>query len=165
MTEISKSARHVEKMLVGVVALLATAALFTAGCSSQNTSTSADITGSAGSQPQRANYSAPPNVEPVATLPASRVSAYPASAAACRSAEASSDVTGSISSQSITGGRSLSSRARPAAAMVIHVIEPNETLYSIARNHHTTVSELARINEIDRGTMIRVGYWLIVPHA
>ena len=157
--------RRAEKLLWAAIPVLGVVLLCTTGCSSRSDPTAGDVTGSVGAQPQRVAVAAPPYAQPVATAPATMVSARPARLASCGPGYAANEVTGSIPSRDEFSERPRLHRLVPAVGMVIHVIEPNETLYSIARRHHTTVSEIARINEIDPNAMIRVGYALIVPHA
>jgi murein DD-endopeptidase MepM/ murein hydrolase activator NlpD len=57
--------------------------------------------------------------------------------------------------------------SRPVATMTaapsIHVVNPGETLASIARRNHVTVAEIARANNIDPSAKLRLGARLNVP--
>jgi len=157
--------RRVETLPWGALPVLGIVLLLTAGCSSRGQSTAGDVTGAVSAEPQRAAVVAPPNAQPVATAPATVVSARPSRLAGCGPGYAANEVTGSIRRRDEVGERARPHRLVGAVGRVIHVIEPRETLYSIARRHHTTVGEIARINDIDPNAMIRAGYVLLVPRA
>jgi murein DD-endopeptidase MepM/ murein hydrolase activator NlpD len=53
--------------------------------------------------------------------------------------------------------------ATAAAAPSVHVVNPGETLASIARHNHVTVAEIARANNIDPSARLRLGTRLNVP--
>ena len=53
---------------------------------------------------------------------------------------------------------------QPERETQIHVVQPGETLYRIARNNGLTVEELQRLNGI-QGTTIRVGQRLVVGYS
>lgn len=57
--------------------------------------------------------------------------------------------------------------AKPVAVMAapasVHVVNPGETLASIARHNHITVAELARANNIDASAKLKLGSRLSVP--
>jgi len=46
---------------------------------------------------------------------------------------------------------------------VEYVIEPGDTLFTIARKHHTTTKEVLEANGLERNAMIRIGQVLKVP--
>jgi LysM repeat protein len=76
----------------------------------------------------------------------------------------SSAVAGPLSpeQEDITG--SIGSVARPVAnGLVVHVVAPNDTLWSIARRYRLSVADIARINGIDRGAMVKPGDILVIP--
>jgi murein DD-endopeptidase MepM/ murein hydrolase activator NlpD len=52
--------------------------------------------------------------------------------------------------------------AAPAAAGV-HVVNKGDTLHSIAHRYHVSVTELARANNLDTGTKLKLGTRLTVP--
>ena len=52
-----------------------------------------------------------------------------------------------------------------AAAPSVHVVNPGDTLLSIARRNHVSLSELARANNIDPQAKIKLGMKLTVPAA
>jgi murein DD-endopeptidase MepM/ murein hydrolase activator NlpD len=57
--------------------------------------------------------------------------------------------------------------SKPVAAMAappsVHVVNPGETLASIARHNHITVAELARANNLDPAAKLKLGTRLNVP--
>jgi murein DD-endopeptidase MepM/ murein hydrolase activator NlpD len=52
-----------------------------------------------------------------------------------------------------------------AAAPSVHVVNPGDTLLSIARHNHVSLSELAKANNIDPQAKLRLGTKLTVPAA
>jgi murein DD-endopeptidase MepM/ murein hydrolase activator NlpD len=52
-----------------------------------------------------------------------------------------------------------------AAAPSVYVVNPGDTLISIARRNHVSLSELAKANNIDTSAKIRLGMKLTVPAA
>jgi murein DD-endopeptidase MepM/ murein hydrolase activator NlpD len=52
-----------------------------------------------------------------------------------------------------------------AAAPSVHVVNPGDTLLSIARRNHVPVGELARANHLEPSAKIRLGMKLTVPSA
>jgi len=52
-----------------------------------------------------------------------------------------------------------------SAAPSIHVVNPGETLLSIARRNHVSVGELAKANRIDSSAKLKFGMKLTVPSA
>lgn len=75
----------------------------------------------------------------------------PAVDSASRASEEQGDITGSI-------GR------RPAASgLVVHVVARNDTLWGIARRYGLSVADLARLNGIDRNTLVKSGDILVIP--
>jgi murein DD-endopeptidase MepM/ murein hydrolase activator NlpD len=50
-----------------------------------------------------------------------------------------------------------------AAPASVHIVNPGETLASIARHNHITVAELARANNIDASAKLKLGSRLNVP--
>src|SRR6202022_904752 len=52
-----------------------------------------------------------------------------------------------------------------SGAPSIHVVNPGETLLSIARRTHVSVGELAKANHIDRSAKLKLGMKLTVPGA
>jgi murein DD-endopeptidase MepM/ murein hydrolase activator NlpD len=52
-----------------------------------------------------------------------------------------------------------------AAAPSIHVVNPGDTLASIARHNHVSVAELARANNLDASAKLKLGTKLTVPGA
>jgi murein DD-endopeptidase MepM/ murein hydrolase activator NlpD len=52
--------------------------------------------------------------------------------------------------------------ATPAS---VHVVNPGDTLAGIARRHHVSVAELARANNLDPSTKLKLGTRLSVPGA
>ncbi|MBV8926180.1 MAG: LysM peptidoglycan-binding domain-containing M23 family metallopeptidase [Bradyrhizobium sp.] len=50
-----------------------------------------------------------------------------------------------------------------AAAPSIHIVNPGETLASIARQNHVSVAELAKANNIDASAKLKLGARLAVP--
>jgi len=50
-----------------------------------------------------------------------------------------------------------------AAAPSVHVVNPGETLASIARHNHLTVAELAKANRMDASAKLKLGMRLNVP--
>jgi len=53
--------------------------------------------------------------------------------------------------------------ATVAAGASVHVVNPGETLASIARHNHVTVAEIARANNIDPSAKLKLGARLNVP--
>lgn len=51
----------------------------------------------------------------------------------------------------------------PPAAAPTHEVRPGDTLWRLAREHHTTVEVLARINGIANPNRLRVGERLVLP--
>jgi murein DD-endopeptidase MepM/ murein hydrolase activator NlpD len=47
----------------------------------------------------------------------------------------------------------------------VHVVNPGDTLLSIAHQHHVPVAELARANNLDKSTKLKLGMKLNVPGA
>lgn len=68
-----------------------------------------------------------------------------------RPAATASEYTGSI--------------ARPSTGAVTYVIQPYDTLYSIARRYRVSVAALARLNNLDSYSTIRSVDLLIVPRT
>jgi murein DD-endopeptidase MepM/ murein hydrolase activator NlpD len=52
-----------------------------------------------------------------------------------------------------------------SAAPSVHIVNPGETLLSIARRNHVSVTELARANGIERSAKLKLGTKLTVPGA
>jgi murein DD-endopeptidase MepM/ murein hydrolase activator NlpD len=52
-----------------------------------------------------------------------------------------------------------------AAAPAVHVVNPGDTLLSVARRNHVALSELARANSLEPTAKLRVGMKLTVPGA
>jgi len=52
-----------------------------------------------------------------------------------------------------------------AAAPAVHVVNPGDTLLSVARHNHVSLSELARANGIESNAKLRLGMKLTVPGA
>jgi murein DD-endopeptidase MepM/ murein hydrolase activator NlpD len=52
-----------------------------------------------------------------------------------------------------------------SAAPSVHVVNPGETLMSIARRNHVSVAELAKANNLDASTKLKLGMKLNVPTA
>ena len=52
-----------------------------------------------------------------------------------------------------------------AAQSALHFVNHGETLLSIARRNHVTVAELARANNLDKSTKLKLGMKLTVPGA
>ena len=52
-----------------------------------------------------------------------------------------------------------------AAAPSVHVVNPGDTLLSIARRNHVPVAELARANSLDPSAKLKLGIKLTVPGA
>ncbi len=52
-----------------------------------------------------------------------------------------------------------------AAASAVHVVNPGDTLLSVARHNHVSLSELARANGIESNAKLRLGMKLTVPGA
>src|SRR5258706_8166193 len=55
--------------------------------------------------------------------------------------------------------------AAAGAAPSLHVVNPGETLLSIARRNHVSVGELAKANHIDSSAKLKLGMKLTVPGA
>jgi murein DD-endopeptidase MepM/ murein hydrolase activator NlpD len=55
--------------------------------------------------------------------------------------------------------------AMSAAASNLHVVNPGDTLMSIARRNHLSVAELARANNLDASAKLKLGTRLTVPGA
>jgi murein DD-endopeptidase MepM/ murein hydrolase activator NlpD len=55
--------------------------------------------------------------------------------------------------------------AAVSAASSVHVVNPGDTLLSIARRNHVSVAELARANNIDASAKLKLGAKLTVPAA
>jgi murein DD-endopeptidase MepM/ murein hydrolase activator NlpD len=56
--------------------------------------------------------------------------------------------------------------ARPVAALAppsVHVVNPGETLASIAHHNHVSVAELAKANNVEAGAKLKLGTRLTVP--
>ncbi|GAA3481700.1 LysM peptidoglycan-binding domain-containing C40 family peptidase [Streptomyces yanii] len=54
---------------------------------------------------------------------------------------------------------------KPAAKRSTITLKPGDTLYALARTHHTTVKTLQRLNGLGSSTLIYAGYGLRVPAA
>ena len=52
-----------------------------------------------------------------------------------------------------------------AAAPSVHVVNPGDTLMSIARHHHVSVAELAKANNLSASAPLKLGAKLTVPGA
>jgi len=52
-----------------------------------------------------------------------------------------------------------------AAAPAVHVVNPGDTLLSVARRNHVSLSELARANSLEPNAKLRLGMKLTVPGA
>src|SRR6266849_2389594 len=52
-----------------------------------------------------------------------------------------------------------------AAASAVHVVNPGDTLLSVARHNHVSLSELARANGLESTAKLRLGMKLTVPGA
>ena len=52
-----------------------------------------------------------------------------------------------------------------AAAPAVHVVNPGDTLLSVARHNHVSLSELARANGLESNAKLRLGMKLTVPGA
>jgi murein DD-endopeptidase MepM/ murein hydrolase activator NlpD len=52
-----------------------------------------------------------------------------------------------------------------AAAPAVHVVNPGDTLLSVARHNHVSLSELARANGLESTAKLRLGMKLTVPGA
>ena len=52
-----------------------------------------------------------------------------------------------------------------SAAPSVHVVNPGDTLASIARHNHVSVAELAKANNLDATAKLRLGTRLSVPGA
>jgi len=52
-----------------------------------------------------------------------------------------------------------------AAAPAVHVVNPGDTLLSVARRNHVPLSELARANSLEPTAKLRLGMKLTVPGA
>jgi len=52
-----------------------------------------------------------------------------------------------------------------AAAPSVHVVNPGDTLLSIAHRHHVSLSELTKANHIDASAKIKLGMKLTIPAA
>jgi murein DD-endopeptidase MepM/ murein hydrolase activator NlpD len=52
-----------------------------------------------------------------------------------------------------------------SAAPSVHVVNPGDTLLSIAHRHHVSVAELARANGIEPSTKLKLGMKITVPGA
>ncbi|HIP62174.1 MAG TPA: peptidoglycan endopeptidase [Sulfurovum sp.] len=57
----------------------------------------------------------------------------------------------------------VTSKKTPKKGMTEYTIEAGDTLFTIARKHHTTTKEVLEANEMERGAMIRIGQSLKVP--
>src|SRR5262249_43098565 len=65
---------------------------------------------------------------------------------------------------SVAGGAPAVLRGpRGASASSVHIVQPHETLISIARRHGKTVAEIASANHIAPYTMVKVGERIIIP--
>jgi murein DD-endopeptidase MepM/ murein hydrolase activator NlpD len=51
----------------------------------------------------------------------------------------------------------------PAPAPIVHVVNPGDTLLSIAHRHHISVAELAKANKLDVSAKLKLGTKLAVP--
>jgi LysM repeat protein len=52
-----------------------------------------------------------------------------------------------------------------AAAPAVHIVNPGDTLLSVARRNHVSLSELARANSLESNAKLRLGMKLTVPGA
>jgi len=52
-----------------------------------------------------------------------------------------------------------------AAAPAVHVVNPGDTLLSVARHNHVSLSELAKANSLESNAKLRLGMKLTVPGA
>ncbi len=54
--------------------------------------------------------------------------------------------------------------ATPPRARLVHVVQPGETLFGIARAHGITAHALAAANQIDAETLVHTGQQLVIPN-
>ena len=59
----------------------------------------------------------------------------------------------------------VSKPASVAAAPAVHIVNPGDTLLSVARRNHVSLSELARANSLESTAKLRLGMKLTVPGA
>ena len=50
-----------------------------------------------------------------------------------------------------------------SSSQTVHVVAPGETLMKLSRQYHKSLSELARANNIEPGTMVKVGDRIVIP--
>jgi LysM repeat protein len=87
------------------------------------------------------------------------VSAHPATAAVPHSAEPSSVAT---PQQPTTEAPAVSQPSADAPTRTVR-LQRKDTLWSLARRHHTTVAELQSLNKLGNSTLIRAGATLLIP--
>jgi murein DD-endopeptidase MepM/ murein hydrolase activator NlpD len=96
-------------------------------------------------------YKGPRRLSPGQSLiiphPAATAAAAPVSAA-------------SVAVASIPASKSVATVATPPS---VHVVNPGETLASIARHNHISVAELAKANNLDASAKLKLGARLTVP--
>src|SRR5574344_648481 len=51
----------------------------------------------------------------------------------------------------------------PSAADTTHIVQKGETLYSLSRTYHTTVSEICKANNIADGVSVKAGQKIVIP--
>ncbi len=52
---------------------------------------------------------------------------------------------------------------KPSSKMAKHTIQKGETLFTIARKHHTTIDEVRKANGLKKGQLLKIGQVLKVP--
>lgn len=95
-----------------------------------------------------------PRLSPPATVAAAGYPAQPT--CAC-------DRTARLRNDDYTGSISPPPTVRPKTNLIVHRIQPNESLYSISRAYHTPVDDIAFVNRIDPDSRLRYGELLVIP--
>ena len=68
-----------------------------------------------------------------------------------------------LAAPAVTAPASTVAAAAPAPAPIVHVVNPGDTLLSIAHHHHISVAELAKANKLDVSAKLKLGTKLAVP--
>jgi putative chitinase len=72
------------------------------------------------------------------------------------------DVRSALATAALAGTMAMGAQAK-APAMVQQIVEPGDTVYSIARQNNVNPLEIYRLNKMDRNTKLEIGQRVVVP--
>ena len=72
------------------------------------------------------------------------------------------DVRSALATAALAGTMAMGAQAK-APAMVQQIVEPGDTVYSIARQNNVNPLEIYRLNKMDRSTKLEIGQRVVVP--